>query len=290
MGDIVILGARGQLGRALASLAADRGIAHRALGRTDCDVTDRKMVDQATQRASFVVNCAAYTAVDAAEVDVAAAYGVNAIACEHIASACAGAGAPLLHVSTDYVFDGAGRHPWREEDPTRPVSTYGRSKLAGEIAVRTRLAPHIILRTSWIFSSHGRNFVKTLRRPANERTQLSVVDDEVGGPTAAADIAAAVLDIIAQAARPAFGAWGTYHFSGSPAVSRYEFARAILNDRRDVTVSPIATGEYSTAARRPLNSVLDCGRLARVFGIAQPDWRPALRRVLDTLTAGADAA
>jgi dTDP-4-dehydrorhamnose reductase len=290
MGDIVILGARGQLGRALATLAADREIAHRALGRAECDVTDRKMIDQAIQRASFVVNCAAYTAVDAAELEIAATYGVNAVACEHIASACADAGAPLLHVSTDCVFDGAGRHPWREQDPTRPVSTYGRSKLAGEMAVRSRLRSHIILRTSWVLSAHGSNFVKTICRLANERAQLSVVGDEVGGPTAAADIAAAILDIIAQTARRAFADWGTYHFSGSPATSRYEFARAILGDRRNVIVSSIATGEYNTAARRPLNSVLDCGRLTRVFGIVQPDWRPALRQVLDALTAGTDAA
>jgi dTDP-4-dehydrorhamnose reductase len=285
MGDILILGAHGQVGRALASLAADRGLSRRALGRADCDVTNRKLVDRAVERASFVVNCAAYTAVDAAETEVAATYGVNAIACEHIASACARAGAALLHLSTDYVFDGASPHPWREEDPTRPLNIYGRSKLAGEIAVRARLSSHIILRTSWIFSAHGRNFVKTLRRLANEHSQLSVVDDQIGGPTEATDVAAAILDIIAQVAKPPSAAWGTYHFNGYPAVSRYEFARAILGDRPDVTVSPIGTSEINTAARRPSNSDLDCGRLARVFGIAQPDWRPALRRVLDALTA-----
>jgi dTDP-4-dehydrorhamnose reductase len=283
VGELLILGAHGQVGRALAARAADRGISHRALGRADCDITNRKAVGRAIERASFVVNCAAYTAVDAAESDVARAYDVNALACEYVAAACASSNAALLQLSTDYVFDGAGPHPWREEDATRPLSVYGRSKLAGEFAARTRLRSHIILRTSWVFSAHGRNFVKTLRRLAGARSQLSVVDDQVGGPTAASDIAAAVLDIVAQSARPAFAAWGTYHFSGCPTVSRYEFARAILADRADVAVSPISTNECATTARRPANGALDCTRMARIFGIVQPDWRLALRQVLDTL-------
>jgi dTDP-4-dehydrorhamnose reductase len=291
MGDTLILGGHGQVGRAVASLADKRGLPYRALSRAECDVTDRRLVDRAIDRASFVVNCAAYTDVDAAELECERAYQVNAVACEHIAAACARAGVALVHLSTDYIFDGASRHPWREQDQPRPLGVYGRSKLAGEIAVRARLSSHIILRASWIFSAHGRNFVKTIRRLAKERSQLSVINDQVGGPTDAADLAAAILEIIAQVRKPAArGAWGTYHFSGCPPVSRYEFARAIVSDRPDVTVSPISTSECNTAARRPANSVLDCRRLARVFGIAQPDWRPALRRVLDTLTAGADAA
>ncbi len=282
MGDLLILGARGQVGRALASLAADRGISHRALGRADCDVTDRKAVGRAIERASFVVNCAAHTAVDAAETDIAKAYGVNALACEHIASACAEADAGLLHLSTDHVFDGVVPQPWREEDPARPLNVYGRSKLAGEIAVRSRLTSHIILRTSWIFSAHGNNFVKTLRSRAREQRSLPVIGDQVGGPTEAADVAAAILSIVAQVEKSSSASWGTYHFSGAPAVSRFEFAQAVLSDS-DVRLIPVAAREYGAAARRPSNSVLDCGRLAQVFGIPQPDWRPALARVLAAL-------
>jgi len=289
MGDILILGAHGQVGRALASLASHRGIAHRALGRATCDVTDRKAVERAIEGASFVVNCAAYTAVDAAETEVAQAYAVNAAACEHIAAACADVAAALVHISTDYVFDGASPYAWREDDGASPLNVYGRSKLAGERAVRSLLPSHIILRTSWIFSAHGDNFVSKLRRRARAGTPLRVIDDQVGGPTEATDVATAILAIIGQVAASPSPSWGTYHSSGAPAVSWFEFAQAVLSDC-DVTLSRVTAREYGAAARRPANSVLNCDRVLRVFGIPQPDWRPALRRVLDALTNCADVA
>jgi len=282
MSDLLILGAHGQVGRAVTELAQHRGLPHRALRRADCDITDQAALQAHIQPGCFVINCAAYTAVDRAETDIGEAYRVNAVAPEHIATTCAKVGAPLIHLSTDYVFDGAGSRPAKEDDVPRPLSVYGRSKLAGEIAVRMGTRAHVILRTSWVFSPHGTNFVRTIRRIAGERAALRVVDDQIGGPTAASDIAAAALTIIDAAATPGFAQWGTYHFSGAPAVSWHDFARAVLADGK-AEVTATTTAEYAAPARRPMSSVLDCNRLRRVFGIAQPDWRPALEEVLRQL-------
>jgi len=286
MTHLLILGAQGQVGRALAKRAYQRGVPYTALGRAECDITDRIAVERAVDTSGFVVNCAAYTAVDHAETEIEAAYRVNAVGAENVAAACAVARIPLVHLTTDYVFDGESAQPAREDDPVRPLSVYGRSKLGGEIAVRTRLKSHIVLRTSWVFSAYGKNFVKTILRLASQRSQLRIVDDQIGGPTAADDVARTILDIVAVCAKPGFADWGTYHFSGIPSVSRCEFARAILA-HTDAVVLPVATKDYASPARRPLNSVLDCGRIFQVFGIGQPDWRLALRNVCDALATGA---
>jgi dTDP-4-dehydrorhamnose reductase len=286
MSDLLILGARGQVGRALIAHANRRGFRHRALGRAECDVCDRDAVRRAITCARLVVNCAAYTAVDRAETEPDAALRVNAHGAENIAAACTEAAIPLIHLSTDYVFDGCSARPAREDDPTRPLSVYGRTKLGGEVAVRRHLRSHIILRSSWIFSASGENFVKTILRLAKTRPELRIVDDQVGGPTAADHVAQAVIDIAAISAKPGFNDWGTYHFSGAPATSRYEFARAIAaND--GAVVLPIATKDFPTPAQRPLNSVLDCSRIFRTFGIKQPDWREPLRDVLAALSTSA---
>jgi len=282
MSDLVILGAHGQVGRALVGQAEQRHISNRAFGEAECDISDCRAVDQAVKGARFVVNCAAYTAVDRAETEVEAANRVNRIGAGIVAEACAQAAIPLLHLSTDYVFDGHNPRPAREDDKPRPLGVYGQSKLGGELAVRERLKSHIILRTSWIFSAHGQNFVKTILRLANTKPELRVVADQIGGPTAADDVATAILDIIAISTAPEFGQWGTYHFSGTPAVSWFEFANAIVAHRGAV-VLPIATQDYPLPARRPSNSVLDCSRIYSVFGIVQPDWRVALRNVLNEL-------
>src|SRR5262245_57314050 len=284
MSDLLILGAHGQVGRALVARASQRCVRHRALGHAECDISDQGAVDQAVKDVRFVVNCAAYTAVDRAETDVQAANRVNAIGAGNVAAACAQAAIPLLHLSSDYVFDGQSPRPAREDDEPGPLSAYGRSKFAGELAVRERLKSHIILRTSWVFSAHGQNFVKTILRLANAKPEVRVVADQIGGPTAADDIAKAILDIIAISTGPDFGQWGTYHFSGAPAVSWFEFAKAIVADS-SIVVLPIATKDYPLPARRPLSSVLDCSRISRVFGAAQPDWRVALRNVLNELAA-----
>jgi dTDP-4-dehydrorhamnose reductase len=284
MMSLLILGAQGQVGRALLAQASRAGVRHEALGHAECDITDPIAVGRAVSGRNFVVNCAAYTAVDRAETEAEAARAVNALGAGTIAAACAAAGIPLVHLSTDYVFDGESPWPEREDDPPRPLSVYGQSKLAGEIAVRERLDRHIILRTSWVFSAHGQNFVKTILRLASTQAELRIVDDQVGGPTAADDIARAILRIVDTSARPGFADWGTYHFSGAPAVSWCAFARAIAQP--SVPVLPIATTDYPRPARRPLNSVLDCSRISDVFGIEQPDWRVALRQVLQELTLG----
>jgi dTDP-4-dehydrorhamnose reductase len=276
---VLILGAQGQVGRALAARACERGLSHRPLGHAECDTTDRTAVAGAIEGARFVVNCAAYTAVDQAEIETDAAYRVNAAGAENVAVACAEFGVPLLHMSTDYVFGGENAKPAREDDPTGPLNAYGRSKLAGEIAIRKCLSSHIILRTSWIFSAHGRNFLTTILGLARERPQIRVVNDQIGGPTPADDVADAILDIVGRIETAEFSDWGIYNFSGIPPVSRCAFAAAILARSR-VEVVPVATRDYPSAARRPLNSVLDCSRIFQVFKIRQPDWRVRVPAVL----------
>ncbi len=288
MTHLLILGAQGQVGSALAALAQQRGLPFRAMGRGECDITDARAVESAIRGSRFVVNCAAYTAVDQAEREPEAAYRVNATGAENVAVACASAGVPLLHLSTDYVFDGSSKRPMCEDDPTGPINVYGESKLRGERAVRNCLTSHIILRTSWIFSARGNNFVRTILRLASTQEELRIVDDQVGSPTAADDIAHAILDVIAVASKPSFKDWGTYHFGGAPPVSWYEFARAITA-QYETRVLPVVSVNYPHIALRPLNSVLDCSRIAQVFGIGQPDWRSALRTTL-VLLAGASFA
>ena len=282
--QLSILGAGGQVGCVLAALARRGNIPHRALGRADCDITDRLAVTRAVAGSRIVVNCAAYTAVDQAESDADAAYRVNSLGAENVAAACAEAGVPLVHLSTDYVFDGASSRPATEEEAPAPLNAYGRSKLDGEEKIRKRLPSHIILRTSWVFSAHGQNFVKTILRRARSQSELRVINDQIGGPTAADDLARAILRMVDACKEPGFPDWGTYHFSGAPPVSWYDFARAIVAGRHGTLVVPVATKDFPRPARRPPNSVLDCGRTLRVFGIGQPDWRAALARVCVALT------
>jgi dTDP-4-dehydrorhamnose reductase len=276
--QLSILGAHGQVGCALAALARKENVPHRAFGRADCDITDRLAVKRAVAGSRMVVNCAAYTAVDRAESDAHAAYRVNSLGAENIAAACAAEGIPLVHLSTDYVFAGASSRPATEDDPPQPLNVYGRSKLDGELKVRERLASHILLRTSWVFSAYGPNFVKRILHRARSQSELRVVNDQIGGPTAADDLAVAILRMADHCKEPGFRDWGTYHFSGAPPVSWYDFACAVLADF-GAPVLPVATKDFPTAARRPPNSVLDCSQTLRVFGIAQPDWRSALSGV-----------
>ena len=286
MSHLLILGTQGQVGRALVASASANGVPYRAFSRTQCDITQPLAVERALEGARVVVNCAAYTAVDRAESDMEAAYAVNAIGPENVAAACAKLGIPMIHLSTDYVFDGQQARPWVEDDQPNPLSVYGRSKLAGELAIRARLEKHIILRTSWVFSADGENFVKAMLRLSRNSSQLRIVDDQVGAPTAADDIAAAIVQVVTATNKYGFRAWGTYHFGGTPTVSWYEFARAILDGHR-AAITPIATKDSPRPARRPMNSALDCSRILQVFGIRQPDWRPALAKVRDELTARA---
>ena len=287
---VLVTGAAGQVGSELVCLGTDT-FTPIGFTRADLDITDADAVARtidAVQPAA-VVNCAAYTAVDRAESDPDAARALNVDAVAHLASACANSGAALVHVSTDYVFDGAATAPYREEDPTRPLGVYGRTKELGERAVRSTVPRHVILRVSWVFGALGRSFVDTMLRLARERPELTVVDDQIGAPAPAKAVAETLRTIcLATASREDL--WGTYHFSAEPTVSWCGFARRIVEEAERIglieqapQVRAIATAEYPTPARRPLNSRLNATRLAGTFGIRSPDWRPHLGAYLDSL-------
>lgn len=253
-----------------------------ALSRSDADLSDPASCAAAIKRVSpnVVINAAAYTAVDKAEEEEALATLINGDAPGAMAEITAEQGIPFLHVSTDYVFDGSGDAPWRPTDSTGPLGAYGRSKLVGEAAIAAAGGQSAILRTSWVFSAHGNNFMKTMLRLGAERDALSIVADQIGGPTPASAIAAALLRMAEQMQTdPAKG--GVHHFSGAPDVSWAAFATEIFDQAGlSVAVSPIATADYPTPAKRPGNSRLDCSELKNQFGIDQPDWRKGVAEVL----------
>lgn len=256
-----------------------------ALGRAEADLSDPAACVAAirAELPDVVINAAAYTAVDKAEEEEALATVVNGNAPTAMAKICAELDIPFVHISTDYVFDGGGTAAWQSSDATNPLSSYGSSKLVGEHGVQRANGRYAILRTSWVFSAHGNNFVKTMLRLGETRDALSVVADQIGGPTAAADIAAACL----QMARQLYagnGKSGIYHFAGAPDVSWADFAREIFEQAdMGVTVADIPSLEYPTPARRPQNSRLDCTNLETVFAISRPNWRTTLTTVLTEL-------
>ncbi|MBP0484508.1 dTDP-4-dehydrorhamnose reductase [Sagittula salina] len=282
---ILIFGRTGQVATELARQADVM-----ALGRGEADLMQPGAAEAviAAQKPEVVINASAWTAVDRAEAEEAAAHRLNADAPAEMAQSCAQRGIPFLHVSTDYVFDGTGAAPWRETDPAAPRNAYGRTKLAGEDAVRKVTEQSggnaLILRTSWVFSAHGANFVKTMLRLARSRDHLTVVADQIGGPTPADAIAATLLGCARAMMDGQRG--GTYHYAGAPATSWAGFAREIMAQAgQGVTVEDIPTSAYPTPAERPLNSRLDCARLAADFGIEQPAWQAGLARVLKELGA-----
>ena len=275
---ILVFGKTGQVARELALMADVT-----ALGRQDADLTDADACARAIARQApkAVINAAAYTAVDQAEDEPDLANLVNAQAPAAMARACAAANIPFVHISTDYVFDGAGDRPRSPEARTDPINAYGRSKLAGEIAVRDAGGPHAILRASWVFSGHGRNFVTTMLGLASARETFDIVADQIGGPTAAKDIAKAC-HAIANALCSAPEKSGTYHLSGAPDVSWADFARAIFETAGcPVTVRDITSDQFPTKAPRPRNSRLDCSALAS-FDLARPNWQLGLAQAIET--------
>jgi dTDP-4-dehydrorhamnose reductase len=288
---ILVVGAAGQVGhelmrRGLWARPTLVGLTHREL-----DIRDAAKVRAVIEgfAPAVVINVAAYTAVDKAETERDLAFAVNRDGPTNLANACSALALPLLHVSTDYVFDGRKTDAYVESDPASPTGAYGASKFAGEEAVRERLERHVILRTAWVFSSHGTNFVKTILRLAGERAELRVVDDQFGCPTPAGAVAEALLAIAAQIAQGSI-AWGTYHFCGAPATSWCGFTRAIIDAAagslgRRVPVKPIATAEYPTPARRPSNSVMSCAKIAAAFGVSRPDWQASLPEIVAALLA-----
>ena len=245
---VLLTGAGGQLGREILEAGArpDRNVAIVPFTRSDLDITDPEAVRHALarQKTDSLVNAAAYTDVDRAESEPGLAFAVNRDGAENLAAACAEAAVPLIHVSTDYVFDGRGSQPYREDDPVRPLNAYGRSKAEGEDRIRARLPEHVILRTSWLYATHGRSFLTTMLRLGRERETLSVVNDQSGCPTWANDLA-----------------------PQAPAL-------------RVQTVHPISTEDYPTPAECPRFSVLDCTRIHRSFGISLPPWRDSLKTAL----------
>lgn len=257
-----------------------------ALGRAEADLTDPAScaAQIAALKPAAVINAAAYTAVDKAEEDEVTATLVNGEAPTAMAQACATLGIPFVHISTDYVFDGTGDAAFAPQDETAPLGAYGRSKLAGEEGVRAAGGTHVILRTSWVFSADGANFLKTMLRLGAERDKLTIVADQIGGPTPASAIARACLSIARQLAQaPELS--GTYHFSGAPDVSWADFARVIFEKAAlDCAVEDIPSTAYPTPAKRPANSRMDCSTL-EVFGLERPDWAAEIDRILKELEA-----
>jgi len=289
----LLTGAGGQVGREVVRWAGRRGLTVRALGRAELDICDgdqvRRVIGE-TDGLKAVLNAAAFTEVDRAEDEPGRAWDVNARGVELLARASRSAGVPLVHVSTDYVFDGDREVAYREGDEPRPLNVYGESKLAGEVAVRSTLPEHIIIRTSWVFGFHGRNFVKTMLRLAEERDELSIVCDEVGCPTGAGQLAHTLLTLGCFVSDPSFEAWGTYHYAGRPGLSRADYARAIFQASEGIPGLPsarildISSDEYVSAARRPRHAILDCRRIQGQLAIHPPEWRPYLSVVLRQLS------
>lgn len=280
----LVFGQTGQVARELARTVPER-VEAQFLGRDSVDLLEPEACAQAIHaaRPDVVINAAAYTAVDRAEEEEPAALVINAHAPGAMARAAADLGVAFLHISTDYVFDGSGSAPWAPDDLTGPLGAYGRTKLAGEVAVRAAGGQHAILRTSWVVSEHGANFVKTMLRLAQSRDALTIVADQVGGPTPAADIARALWTMAAQMhSAPTLG--GTYHFAGTPDVSWADFARAIFDMAdQSVTVTDIPSTDYPTSAARPANSRLDCAGLETDFTIPRPEWQHGVAQILKAL-------
>lgn len=278
---VLVFGQTGQVARELAQRRPE-GVTARFLGRDQADLSDPAACAAAIADCDVVINAAAWTAVDRAEAEEAAATVVNGDAPTAMARRCAALGLPFLHVSTDYVFDGSGETPFSPTHPTAPLGAYGRSKLAGERGVLAAGGKALILRTSWVVSAHGANFVKTMLRLGAEREGLNVVADQIGGPTPAAAIAEA-LHVAAKAmVRGADG--GVHHFAGAPDTSWAGFAREIMaRAGLACQITGIPSSAYPTPARRPLNSRLDCSAFEAAFGMSRPDWRAGLNEILQEL-------
>jgi dTDP-4-dehydrorhamnose reductase len=286
---ILVVGRSGQLATELSRYRWPAGTHVVALGRPELDIADRVAVLGAVERTapSLVINAAAYTAVDRAEAEPEAAFAVNHLGARHLAEAAARHSVPLIHVSTDYVFDGCAARPWCEDDATGPLGAYGRSKLAGEQAIRETLRQHVIIRTSWLFAAQGQNFVHTMLRLGAERPSLGIVDDQLGCPTGAADLAR-VIAAVAASLKEGNTAYGTYHYAGDGPVTWYQFARAIFDLAAPAPppeLRPITTAQFGAPAPRPAYSVLDCHRIGEVFGIWQRPWLDELRAVVASALA-----
>ncbi|MBM7037703.1 dTDP-4-dehydrorhamnose reductase [Vibrio ulleungensis] len=283
---VLVTGCNGQVGRCLVNQLANKAELL-AVDRSELDITHRDAVFDLVNefQPDYVINAAAHTAVDKAEQEPDLCYAVNRDGPQFLAQAAKSIDATILHISTDYVFSGNKSKPYEEGDETGPLGVYGDTKLAGELALAKANEKHIVLRTAWVFGEHGNNFVKTMLRVGASRDSLTIVGDQVGGPTYAGDIAAALIRIIEVIEQKGEVDWGVYHFSGAPHVSWYEFAREIFKGAEAANVltapqlTPIPTSAYPTPAKRPINSRLDCSKISANFGIAPSNWTRALKNI-----------
>lgn len=288
---IAVTGTQGQVAQSLAERAAAQGVDVVLVGRPEFDLLDPASVLPALAQArpDVVVSAAAYTAVDKAEAERDAAFAINAFGAEAVAEAAATLGVPVIHLSTDYVFDGSGTRPYREDDPTGPISVYGASKLAGEERVAAATPDHVILRTAWVYSAFGANFVRTMLRLGESRSEVAVVADQFGCPTSAHDIADALVGMARQVVQDGSpDLRGVFHLTGAGEGNWADFAERIFATatglgRAPVGVRRITTADYPTPARRPANSRLSGEKLSETYGIRLPDWRSSTETVVRRL-------
>lgn len=287
MAKFLITGAKGQVGHSLTEQLTGKAEIL-AVDRDELDITDRDAVFNVVKifKPDVIINAAAHTAVDRAESEVELSEAINVKGPQYLAEAANEIGAVILHISTDYVFEGTGTGEYKEDDQTNPQGVYGRTKLEGETAVQQANPRSIILRTAWVFGEHGHNFVKTMLRLAKDRDSLGIVGDQFGGPTYAGDIAKALIEIANQILAGKENAFGVYHFTGKPYVSWYEFAKAIFAEaelqnilEKSPLVNSIATSDYPTPAKRPANSRLNLTKIKQVFNIEPSNWQVALKNI-----------
>jgi len=285
---VLIVGCYGQVGSELMALALSYGVKAVGFDHDTLDITCEKAVQGCMQAETpdVVINAAAYTAVDKAENDAAMAKSVNATGVGYLAEACAQADIPLVHISTDYVFDGSKEQAYVEEDRVSPLGVYGASKLEGEVLVQSICEKYYILRTSWVFSAHGNNFVKTMLRLASEREELGVVADQRGKPTSAHEISRVIYAMLTSKKE----AWGTYHLAQPDVANWHDFATVIFEEAakqgmklKVATVNALTTADYPTPAKRPANSELNCNLLEKTFGIKIKPWCESLADVIGAL-------
>lgn len=285
---IAVTGANGQLGRKIVELFSD--YSHlRSFDKVALDITDQQQVNDVLGefKPDFIINAAAYTAVDKAELEIDQADKLNHLGPLYLGKVAEQLGAVLIHISTDYVFNGLKEEPYCENDPTEPQNQYGLSKLLGEKAIAEVCKKHIIIRTAWVFSEHGHNFVKTMLRLGQSRRELSIVSDQYGGPTYAGDIALAIRKVIDVIVNAGEARWGIYHFCGMPYISWYDFSKEIFScavNSKQIPEAPklnaINSASYPTPAKRPAFSKLDCRKIESEFGVNCSNWQGALHHVI----------
>ena len=290
---LLIIGSKGQLGQELTQICQKSGFDFSETDLPETDISNVSQVDRLFSRhqPAIAVNAAAYTAVDKAESDQRTCFAVNRDGPMNLARTSAKHRVPLIHISTDYVFDGKGEIPYKEDDPVSPIGVYGTSKANGEIAIRRLHRQHVIIRTAWMYGVFGNNFVKTMLRVGRERQTLNVVDDQYGCPTCAADLANAILAVCDEIGHGKDDGWGTYHFCGKGITTWYEFAKAVFENAERLgmaktpVIVPVGTSQYPTAAKRPAFSALDCSKIETAFGIRIKPWPNSLKSTVEEIAS-----